>query len=162
MDYTVFARMRSGDWLRLDGESDQDFMQRTFRAVCVSESRGSAPIINDMLQPEYVACDVESGGLTLSFTSRDWMCNPQGTTHGGLLATCADMTMGILARFTRGGEVVSTADLHVNYLRPVSRSESFEIHAHVEKQGRRLIFMRAEGILLASRQTCLTAMGIFA
>jgi len=113
-----------------------------------------------MLAPSFVSCDAEAGRLALAFTSRDWMCNPQGTTHGGLLATCADMTMGIHARFTCGGEAVSTADLHVNYLRPVSRGESFEIRAHVEKRGRRLIFMRAEGILSASRQTCLTAMGI--
>ena len=70
--------------------------------------------------------------------------------------------MGILARFTRGGEAVATADLHVNYLRPVSRGEAYEIRAHVEKQGRRLIFMRAEGILLVSGKPCLTAMGIFA
>lgn len=162
MNYDVFQQMQSGAWRRAEQESQQSFMERTFIALCGTEKNGEKALINDMLNPDFVACDADRPALTLAFALQDWMCNPQGAAHGGLLATCADITMGTLTRYARGGLPVSTADMHVNYLRPVPPRGRLEIRAEIEKQGNRLVFLRAVGTISQSEKQCLSVTAVFA
>ena len=149
MNYAAFERMQTGALSRLENEPEQDYMTRVFREICRCDgfcgpdTPCSEHRINDMLAPTLIACSAEEQTLGLSFHVRGWMCNPKGTLHGGMMATMMDMTMGMLTRFCRKTNAVSTVSLSLNYLRPV-REGAVSVCAHIRKAGRTVVFAEAE------------------
>ena len=149
MNYAAFERMQTGALSRLENEPEQDYMTRVFREICRCDgfcgpdTTCSEHRINDMLAPTLIACSAEEQTLELSFHVRGWMCNPKGTLHGGMMATMMDMTMGMLTRFCRKTNAVSTVSLSLNYLRPV-REGAVSVRAHIRKAGRAVVFAEAE------------------
>lgn len=55
------------------------------------------------------------GTCTVQFTPEDWMLNPQGTLHGGLIATALDISMGHLLHRTAGAG--ATLEMKTQYVR---------------------------------------------
>ena len=161
MDYGIFAQMAEGTWKIEEGETRKDFMKRTFLAVCSGEETGGQRIINDMMAATLEDCDPDAGTLALSFRVEDWMRNPMGTMHGGLLTTCVDLTIGTLTRFLRGGGHVSTVTLNMNFQRPVPYGETVVIEARMDKNGGRVAFLGANGFLKEGHKPCCRATGIF-
>ena len=149
MNYAAFERMQTGALSRLEYEPEQDYMTRVFREICRCDgfcgpdTPCSEHRINDMLAPTLIACSAEEQTLELSFHVRGWMCNPKGTLHGRIMATMMDMTMGMLTRFCRKTNAVSTVSLSLNYLRPV-REGAVSVRAHIRKAGRAVVFAEAE------------------
>lgn len=150
MNYAAFEELENGTLTRRTDEPEQAYMERIFREVCRSDgfcgpdTPCSIHRINDMLAPEFAACSAEEQSLTLSLTVREWMLNPRGTLHGGIMSTMLDMAMGMLTRYYRKTNLVSTVSLSVNYLRPVQPGEQVAIRAEVQKLGRRVLFMQAQ------------------
>lgn len=75
-----------------------------------------------------------------------------GFLHGGIIATLLDEAMGKVNRF-RGVRAV-TAELNVEYLKPVPAEQDIVVEAReIEKNGRNLFHMgeirNTEGIVLA-------------
>jgi acyl-CoA thioesterase len=51
---------------------------------------------------------------------QDWFHNPNGVVHGGVLYTLVDTGMGLaLWSLLKPGEICSTIEIKINYLRPV-------------------------------------------
>lgn len=76
--------------------------------------------------------------------------------HGGVVAGVIDGTMGVAALTIagRGGNVVSTVDLHINYLKPVKLGDTLVAVGEVISAGKRLIYAEAsvtnqKGVLVA-------------
>ncbi|MBW7867958.1 MAG: PaaI family thioesterase [Brumimicrobium sp.] len=65
--------------------------------------------------------------------------------HGGVVAGVIDGTMGVAALTVAGrsGNVVSTVDLHINYLKPVKLGDVLTAHGEVVSAGKRLIYAEA-------------------
>ena len=69
---------------------------------------------------------------------------PGGTVHGGILCDLADATMGIAFMSTlHGRQSAATAELKINFLRPVWKGRLVAV-ARVVHRGRRLGFMDCE------------------
>ena len=149
MNYAAFEEMAGGTLVRRDGEDEQVYMERIFREVCRNDgfygpdTPCSEHRINDMLSPSFAACSAEEKTLTLAFSLRDWMLNPKGTLHGGIMSTMLDMTMGMLTRYERKTNLVSTVSLSVDFLRPVC-ADSAAVCAHIRKAGRTVVFAEAK------------------
>ena len=100
-------------------------MARVFREICRCDGVCGPDIpcgengINDLLSPSLAACSAEEKTLPLTFPLRSLMLNPKGTLHGGIMTTMLDMAMGMLARYERKANLVSTVSLSVDFLRPV-------------------------------------------
>lgn len=139
MNYGVFE---ADEWKKQQDESDQEHMERVFQGALAADPEGKRKI-NDMLGAEFLSCDAQEKTLTLGFHVEDWMSNPNGTLHGGLLATASDMTMGMLARYYKQQRNCVTVQLSVNYLRTVEADAGFYVCAKAEKAGRRVLFMSA-------------------
>lgn len=71
---------------------------------------------------------------------RDFLRNPQGSLHGGIIATLLDMTMGHLLMHLVGVGV--TLDMTIQYLRPV-RSGEVRCEARLNKRGRTISCLEA-------------------
>ena len=140
MNYNIFDR-RETDFRPMDGESAQAYMERLFTAAC-NEDAGQNRI-NDMLAPRLRACDAAKPMLMLEFGPQDWMLNSKSTLHGGIISTALDMTMGMLSRYCKGAEDVSTVTLHVRFLRAGAAMRPFCVRAAADKVGHRVIFQHA-------------------
>lgn len=75
----------------------------------------------------------------------DYMNNPQGSLHGGVIATAMDISMGhLLNRFLRPGV---TLQMNTQYVRPVLGAS--HCIGRFTKKGRRIVF--TESTLIGER-----------
>ena len=87
-------------------------------------------------------------GLEISYTDdacrieveiKDFMFNPQGSLHGGVIAFLLDVSMGHLI-FHLTGSPGMTLEMKIQYLRPI-RAERIKCEGRFLKRGRRISFM---------------------
>ena len=78
MNYTAFEQMQISPLVRQKEEPAQDYMERIFRVACgPAEDGQDRPVrVNDMLEPEFVACSAEQQTLELGFPLNEGMLNP--------------------------------------------------------------------------------------
>jgi uncharacterized protein (TIGR00369 family) len=87
-----------------------------------------------------------AGEVRLGWEARPDHRNLQGLVHGGILATLADIAMGLAVRTVVGPTRRHvTIDLHVQYLRP-ARPGRLEAHGSVVRVGTHVGF--AEGSVM--------------
>lgn len=91
------------------------------------------------------------GTCTVSFEAVPPLFNPQGTLHGGVLATALDISMGHLLHRAAGAG--ATLEMKVQYMAPVSAG-LVRCEASFLRQGRSVSFLqshatRTDGVLLA-------------
>jgi uncharacterized protein (TIGR00369 family) len=88
--------------------------------------------------------EVGLGSASLSLTVRKELTQNHGIVHGGAVASLIDsaMAFAIIPMLTPK-ERVTTVDLTISYLRPVSRGKMTAI-AKVIRAGRRIIVVSAE------------------
>jgi uncharacterized protein (TIGR00369 family) len=89
-------------------------------------------------------------GLEISYTEdtcvvevevKDFMFNPQGTLHGGVLALILDISMGHFINHSTGLPGV-TLEMKTQFMRPVGAGR-IRCEGRFLRQGRRLSFMEA-------------------
>lgn len=84
------------------------------------------------------------GSVDLSWEARADDLNLQGRVHGGLLATLADIAMGLAVRTAvEPGRRHVTIELSVHYLRP-ARPGALTAEGRVVRVGRQIAFADAE------------------
>ena len=88
--------------------------------------------------------EIKRGQATIQLTVRDDLKQNQGVVHGGAVASLID-TAAAFAVITEleAGERVTTTDLTIHYLRPVS-SGRFSATARIVRGGRRLFVLSVE------------------
>ena len=158
MNYHIFD-----EYEKRSGETDQECMERVLRSICDSreEEGGSNHGVNDSMKAEFVCCSYEDKSVTLRYKAQQWMANPAGTLHGGMISLAADMTMGVAGRYFKHSRVCVTAQLSVNFLRGILIGSEFDVTAKVTKMGRRAIFLSAEFVNLSDESTSATAAAVF-
>ena len=79
-------------------------------------------------------------GCTVSFTALPPLFNPQGSLHGGILATAMDISMGHL--LNRAGGSGATLELKVQYFAPVIAGRVACVASFL-RQGRSISFLQS-------------------
>ncbi len=66
--------------------------------------------------------------------------------HGGVLSALADSTLGVaaLAVSAKDGNVVSTVEFKITYMRPVIKGDIIEGIPRVRQAGKKIIFVEAD------------------
>lgn len=115
----------------------------------------------------FAITDVGVGEVTFECTPDESAYNPLGVVHGGLVCTLADTVVGCAVHTTlEPGFTLTSIDLSVNYLRPVtSNSGVLRAVGRITKPGRRVAFATAEirdgsGKLVATATSSLLVMQI--
>ncbi len=98
-----------------------------------------------------MAVSYPADGCVVSFEAKPTLFNPQGTLHGGILATAMDISMGHLLNHL--GAPGATLEIKVQYFAPVT-SGAVHCTASVLRQGRSVAFLQshatqADGTLVA-------------
>jgi acyl-CoA thioesterase len=88
--------------------------------------------------------EVTSGSATLSLEVRDDLKQNHGVVHGGAIASLIDSAMAYaIIPLLTAKEKVTTVDLTISYLRPLTRGRA-TAKATVVRAGRRLFVVTAE------------------
>lgn len=156
MNYDVFSMMEDGSLSRDPAETEQAFMERVLSSV-FSPVDDREKTINDKLNPRLAQCNANEKSLAVEFEVEDWMRNPSGNLHGGLLSTAVDIAVGVLARYYKQTRRMVTVNLTINYLSAVPADAKFCVHAAVDRVGRRMVFAHAEVFVVASEKLAATA-----
>ena len=142
MNYSYFTQLENGELCAAG--SEQAFMEKILVAVFSEREEALSHRVNDLLQPKFSSCDAAERSLTVSFVADEWMLNPNGTLHGGVLTTAVDMTMTVLGRYLAKKRTIVTAQLSMTFLRSIQKNEEFSVAVKADHVGRRSIMLRAE------------------
>lgn len=82
--------------------------------------------------------------------------------HGGVVAALADSTLGVaaLALSQKNGNLVSTVEFKINYLKPVLLGDTIRGISRVRQAGKKLIFVEAD-FVNQKEELVATASGTF-
>jgi uncharacterized protein (TIGR00369 family) len=87
--------------------------------------------------------ELHDDGATLSCRLKHELKNSHGGLHGGVLATLADVAIGVALTARFGPNTVTTVDISINYLRPVA-SGSVRARSHLTRVGSSLVTGRID------------------
>ena len=85
--------------------------------------------------------DYAGDTLVVSFDLKDFMFNPQGGLHGGIIAFVMDIAMGHLLKHRSGAG--STLEIKVQYLKP-AKAGRLACTGRFLRHGRSVSFLRAD------------------
>jgi uncharacterized protein (TIGR00369 family) len=127
--------------------------------AAIRDGRLPPPPVAAMLGLEIV--EVEEGRCVFALDPAEWMYNPIGSVHGGVVATILDSCMGCAVHTTlEAGAGYTTTDLQVRYVRALGvatgrvLAEGVVVHAGgrlATAEGR--LRTQADGTLLAHATT---------
>lgn len=86
------------------------------------------------------------GGITIGLWVQDKHLNHQEAMHGGMVASLADSSMGYHAAQALGSPV-ATVHLGVDYLARVCEGHWLEVHSHLDRRGKKLLYMACTGVM---------------
>jgi uncharacterized protein (TIGR00369 family) len=86
------------------------------------------------------APDAEKDACRIEFEATGMLMNPQGTLHGGIMATVMDISMGHLVNKIAGPG--ATIELKIQFMRPVGTGRSV-CEGRFLRRGRNLSFMES-------------------
>jgi len=85
--------------------------------------------------------DYGEDSCSIRFPVRDFAFNPQGSLHGGIIATVMDISMGHLVKRICGGPG-ATLEMKVQFLRPLTGGEAL-CEGRFLRRGRSLGFLES-------------------
>lgn len=101
------------------------------------------------------------GSIFLLFKANEITQGHKGITHGGLIATIVDHFMGRVSEMTADGDKVATANLNLNYKKPILVGSDYLMEISFEKiEKERKIFLTAK-VLNEKFEICLVAEALF-
>ncbi len=96
----------------------QEGMERSLIQFARFMKVGTPNAFTSMLAPAFVRCSFQDNTVVYSYEVKPWMKNPQGTIHGGIVASMLDTTMGSLAFYMSGEKITPTITMKVDYVAP--------------------------------------------
>ena len=160
MNYEYFTQLEEGSLTKAENETEQAFMEKVLNAVFSEKSDALQNRVNDKLDPRFVGCSAEDRSLSISFGVQEWMLNPNGTLHGGMLTTAVDMGMSVLARYFARKRAMVTAQLSMNFLRAIRPEDIFTVHVVADHTGRRSTVVHAWVSVSSSEKYAATATAV--
>lgn len=99
------------------------------------------------MSQEFVSSDPETLTCEIRFPIRSWQLNPNGTLHGGMIATAFDNAFGAVVIYSQASQNVYTISALVNYLKPVPHGSSFLVRTKVVSMGKNVATLTGEGFI---------------
>jgi uncharacterized protein (TIGR00369 family) len=123
------------------------------RAAFDEALRTHSPGFGTFFLARLLGLDIAYGedDCTVRFEVKDFMFNPQGSLHGGIIATALDISMGHLLTHSTG--VGMTLQMNTQYIKP-AREGVVQARATFLRRGRSINYLEsrmtdAEGALMA-------------
>jgi len=113
------------------------------RAAFARAEAGTAEVFGDFFLARLLGLEITYPGeaCEVAFEVQDFLFNPQGSLHGGILATALDIAMGHLLR--RAAGVGTTLEFKVQFLAAM-RAGRVVCRGEFLRRGRTISYLRAE------------------
>lgn len=125
----------------------------------IERSQENKERMNGMLDLKLGKVDIENDTIEFLFEAKEWCKNPYGGVHGGVICSIFDTAMGTGA-LAIVNKFVTTTDLNVNYLRPMS-GERYRLEVEYTLVGKKLIRTQGKAYDAETGKLCATAMAGF-
>lgn len=111
--------------------------------ACIAALHNMAPnSVGDRFNFELRKFDESTGEYIFRCVTSSWMQNVAGKLHGGITATIADQAMGyVVFSLIPLGSSAATAQMNLNYMRPLVPEESLTVKVKVMSLGKTLIHL---------------------
>lgn len=96
------------------------------------------------VNPQFKSCDFINKELVLKFNIQEWELNPQNSLHGGITASVLDTTFGYLTHYFSENRYVTTISLTTNYLKPIWKDDTIEVHGKIASLGKNIVNLIGE------------------
>lgn len=117
------------------------------KEITENQKQRAADVLHNNLFAKMIGMrlvDMKANEATIQIEMRDELRQPHGLLHGGVTATLIDTAMAFaVITVLEEGEVASTVDLTVHYLRPHTEG-AFSSTAKIVRAGKKLLFVSAE------------------
>ncbi len=100
-----------------------------------------------------------SDSLRAGFVTDERHGNKRGVTHGGMIATAFDVSLGNAAWSAASGERCATVQLTIQYVGALKLHEFAEVSVEVIRATRSMVFLR--GTMVANGRMIATADGVW-
>ena len=122
----------------------QEGMERSLRAFIQHIKSDFPGTINCGFLLELESCSFADQTALFSFDVPDWMANPGGVAHGGLVAGMMDTAIGSLTFYFSGEKLTPTISLQISYVRPMVLGRKAHIKVSLSSCGRTMANAIAE------------------
>jgi acyl-coenzyme A thioesterase PaaI-like protein len=95
------------------------------------------------MQPTLVSCDEKGKSLVFSFETQDWMRNPGGAVHGGVIAEAISMTINALAWYYADKKQNPAISIQLSYPRPALIGKTIYVRATAIHAGKSMAYVGA-------------------
>ncbi len=124
-------------------ESNQMSMQEALRLFAQRVPVEAPNTFSGWMQPELESCDEQAKSLTFSFETREWMSNPGGAVHGGVIAEAISISVNALACYYAGMKQNPCISLQLCYPRPGLIGERIYVRATAVHAGKNMAYVSA-------------------
>lgn len=115
---------------------------------------------NSLMRYDLVDCNYEERTICLAYDIVDWMQNPIGSLHGGIICAAFDITMGTLA-VVLSEMHTPTIQMSVNFTRPIPMGERMLVYAKAHTVGKTIVSLTSEAVCESTGKVAATASGTF-
>lgn len=113
--------------------------------------------VNSLMKITYEDYSEETGEMTVSFPVDEWMSNPGGLMHGGVIATAFDIALGYHTLVVEREKAIVTTNLSIQYLKQIPLGSRFVVKSKMTRNGKSLVHLHAEGFVEGSDEIVATS-----
>ena len=117
----------------------QELMERFTQRV----PEESPHTFSGQMEPRLVSCDEKAKCVVFAFHTEDWMRNPGGAVHGGVIAEAISMTINALAWYYAGQKQNPAVSIQLSYPRPAVIGKDIFVRATAIHAGKSMAYVGA-------------------
>ena len=123
--------------------SSDPMERRLLRLTSRRKGDPDPTVPNTQMSPDLVSFDSEQRIAELAYETREWMKNPLGQVHGGMVGLLMDAGMGATV-YSVYGFTAPSITMTLNYIRPVPADTRIHVRTHLVSCGKNTCHAVAE------------------
>ena len=118
--------------------------------------------VSKMMNPSFLACDINQQEITIGFPVQDNQLNEHDTMHAGFIAAAFDEAFGIMAAYLGQEKDNVSINISLNCIKPIPMRDLIQITVKATSLGRRILTLTGECHLASNNLLTNTGLATFA
>ena len=124
-------------------EAEKQTMEEALRYFAARIPEEAPNTFSGLMCPQLVSCDEKAKTLIFSYETADWMRNPGGAVHGGVIAEAISMAVNALAWYYAGQKQNPAISIQLSYPRPALVGHTIYVRATAIHAGKNMAYVGA-------------------
>lgn len=123
--------------------TENSTMQETMEWFTQRIPLESPHTFSGQMEPKLISCDERAKSLVFSYRTENWMRNPGGAVHGGVIAEAISMAINALAWYYAGQKQNPAVSIQLSYPRPAIIGKEIFVRATAIHAGKNMAYVGA-------------------